>query len=81
MKKNEILWNENGWTVIGNADGEAHTLEVSALAENGKIVEVRVRHADGEEKVLKAKIDAAHTLPMALADFKAAVARGELKLK
>ncbi len=81
MKKNDIIWNPDGWTIVEIADSSAHKLEISALAENGVVIEVRRRHSRGEEEILKKKLDADHTLPMALADFKEAVETGELKLK
>lgn len=79
--KNTVTWNNDGWTVVEEADGNAHKLEISALAENGIVIEVRRRHSHGEEEVLTKKLDDNHTLPMPLADFKKALKKGELKLK
>ncbi len=81
MKKNDIIWNADGWTIVDIADGAAHRLELSALAEGGVVVEVRRRHSRGEEEVLKKKLDDTHTLPMPLADFKKAIENGEIKFK
>lgn len=79
MKK--IEWNENGWTVIQEADPKKHVLEISCLAKDGEVVEVRIRHNDGEEEKLTKKLDDAHTLPMAFEDFKKAITKSEIKFK
>lgn len=79
MKK--IEWNENGWTVIQEADPVKHVLEIACLTENGKVIEVRRRHNDGEEEKLTGKLDDMHSLPMALVFFKKAITKGEIKLK
>jgi len=57
MKK--IEWNENGWTVIQNADSEKHILEISCLTVDGKVVDevkggvkVAVPAKDGQVAVL-----------------------------
>ena len=76
-----IIWNENGWTVLQSADPDKHILEISCLAEDGKVIEVRRRHNDGEEEKLTKKLDDIHTLPMTFADFKTAFTKGEIKLK
>ncbi len=78
MKKNvEIVWNENGWTIIQDADAEKHIVEVSCFAEGGNVTEIRKRHNDGEEEKLKKAIDANHTLPMSIEDFKKALNNNE----
>ena len=79
MKK--IEWNENGWTVIQEADPVKHILEITCRVEDGKVVEVRRRHNDGEEEKLTGKLDETHTLPMAFEFFKKAITKGEIKLK
>lgn len=79
MKK--IIWNENGWTIIQDADPDKHILGISCLTENGKVVEVRKRHNDGEEEKLTKKLDDEHTLPMPLDEFKTAIAKGKIKFK
>ena len=81
MSKFKIDWNENGWTVIQSADPDKHILEISALTEDGKVIEVRRRHNDGEEEKLTRKLDDTHALPMAFEDFKKAITKGEIKLK
>ena len=79
MKKIEL--NANGWTVIQESDPEKHILEITCLTEDGKVVEVRRRHNDGEEEKLKGKLDEDHSLPMAFEDFKKAIVKGEIKFK
>ena len=76
-----IEWRESGWTVIQESDPEKHLLEIACLAEDGKVVEIRKRHNDGEEEKLTKKLDDAHTLPMSLEDFKTALRKKEIKLK
>jgi len=80
MKK-DILWLENGWTNIQEADPVAHTLEISCYAEAGIVTAVLMRHHDGEEQKLTGKLDDEHTLPMPLKDFKKAIAKNKIKLK
>ena len=79
MKK--IEWNKNGWTVIQESDPEKHVLEIAALTEDGKVVEIRRRHNDGEEEKLKGKLDDTYSLPMAFDDFKKAITKGKITLK
>lgn len=81
MKKKEILWNEEGWTVIQEADAEKHVLEVSCKAENGMVTEVRIRHNDGERTKGKALIADKPALPMSFDDFKTAFTKGKLQFK
>ena len=81
IKMKKIEWSKNGWTVIQESDPDKHILEIACLAENGKVVEVRRRHNDGEEEKLTGKLDENHTLPMELEFFKKAVAKGEITLK
>ena len=76
-----IEWNENGWTVIQEADPAKHILEITCLAEDGKVVEIRKRHNDGEEEKLTKKLDDTHTLPIPLAEFKKALSKKEIKFK
>ncbi len=70
MKDYEIVWNENGWTVLQEADAETHTLEIVCRAENGVVTQVRVRHNDGEEAKATALKYGKPCLPLALDDFK-----------
>lgn len=78
MKKAIIDWKENGWTVVQEANAAKHIVEISCLAENGSVVEIRKRHNDGEEEVLKKAINAEYSLPMSLDDFKAVFESGKI---
>lgn len=77
----KIDWKEAGWTTIQEADPVKHILGIMCLTEDGKVVEVRYRHNDGEEERLTGKIDDAHTLPIAFEDFKKAIKKGEIKFR
>lgn len=77
----QIFWNENGWTVCQDADAEKHLLEISCRAENGTVVEVRVRHNDGEETKGTVTKNGKTVLPIALAEFKKLYQKGELEIK
>lgn len=77
----KINWNENGWTVIQEADPVKHILEITCLAEDGIVVEVRKRHNDGEEEKLTQKLDDTYSLPMSLGEFKTALCKKKIKLK
>ena len=81
MKKKDILWNENGWTTVQDADAEKHVLEISCFAKDGTVTEVRVRHNDGEEKKGEVTVDGNKVLPMALKEFKDLYLSGELTIK
>lgn len=69
MKKHNIFWRDNGWTVIREADSKKHLTEISCLCKDSSIIEIRKRHNDGEEEVLKKAIDSKHSLPMSSAEF------------
>ena len=69
MKKKDIVWLENGWTIMQEANAQEHILEISCLAENKSVVEIRKRHNDGEEEIIKSKIDDNYSLPMPLDEF------------
>lgn len=77
----KIEWNENGWTTVQEADAEKHILEVSCRAENGQVVEVRMRHNDGEEKAGIVTLNGENALPMSLKDFKNNFKKGNLDIK
>ena len=81
MKKKKILWKDTGWTVLQEADAAKHVLEISARAEMGKVVEVRIRHNDGEERKGNVYLDGANALPMAFEDFKEKFTAGVLEIK
>ncbi len=80
MKK-KTEWNAYGWTVIQESDPEKHILEIACLTEDGKVVQVRRRHNDGEEEKLTGKLDETYSLPMDFEEFKKAVSKGWLTLK
>ena len=79
MKNTEIVWNENGWTTIQDADSAQHIVGIICFAENGIVTQIRKRHNDGEEEKLTKKIDATHSLPMALEDLKNAFSKNEIQ--
>ncbi len=81
MKKNQIIWNEDGWALIQEADPDKHILEVSYRAENGTVVEVRIRHSRGEQEKGSATIDNKNILPMPLGDFKKAFLKGKIDFR
>lgn len=81
MKKNKIVWNRDGWTVVQDADAAKHQLEISCRAEDGKVVEVRIRHNDGEESKGAALVNGKNILPAPLADFVKAFDEGTLVLR
>ena len=66
----KIKMNQSGWTTISEPDAEKHILGVSARSVAGEVVEVRIRHNDGEEKKGTVTKDGANALPMSLDDFK-----------
>ena len=76
-----IMWLENGWTVIQEADAEKHILEVSCFAKEGVVTEIRKRHNDGEEEKLTGDLGGGLSLPMSLEDFKKAWKKKAVKLK
>lgn len=74
----KIKWKNDGWTVIQEADARKHVLEITCLAENGVVTEIRKRHNDGEEEKLTKAIDSNHPLPMKIDDLKACLKKGEI---
>lgn len=80
MKK-DIIWNDNGWTVVQDADAEKHILEISVRSEVGTVVEIRTRHNDGEVTVGSATVDGKNALPMALDEFKKLLKKGEIEIR
>ena len=81
MKKDYINWNDHGWTTIQDADAEKHIIGISCLTEDGYVTEVRKRHNDGEEEILRKKLDINFSLPMKFEDFKNAIEKGYITLK
>lgn len=80
MEAKEIIWKKDGWTAVRDADAEQHLLGVIARAENGVVVEVRVRHNDGEETKGKVLCNGANALPMDCGKFAELFCNGELKI-
>ncbi len=76
----KIKLTENGWNRVQDADAKKHILEISCRTENGKVVEARIRHNDGEECVAKVTRNGAAALPMDIKEFETAFAAGELKM-
>lgn len=72
MKK-DIIFLDNGWTSIQDADPDKHELEISCYAVDGIITEIRKRHHDGEYEKLTGKIDDKYSLPMPIKDFVKAI--------
>ena len=79
MKKN--AWNKDGWTIVQEADAEKHLLGISCRAEDGVVVEVRIRHNDGEEVKGKALLNGQNILPAPIEDFKKYLENGTLVLR
>lgn len=67
--KESINWEENGWTLVQEADAEEHKLEISCRTENGVVVEVRIRHNDGEENKGTCTKNGVNALPMTTKEF------------
>lgn len=81
MKKKICQIEDNAWTRLQDADAEKHILEISCRAENGKVVEVRVRHNDGEEKKGEIKYDGKPVLPLDIAKFAEYYENGKLEIR
>ncbi len=81
MNVNYIDWKENGWIVIQDADSKKHLLEISCRAENGEIVETRIRHNDGEEAKGNVVYEGKKALPMSVERFKKLYTQGLLEIK
>lgn len=81
MKKKDIIWNNNGWSTLQDADAELHQLEISIRAEEGTVVELIIRHNDGENRPGTASLDGENVLPMPIAKFKELYNKGKLLIK
>ncbi len=77
----QIAWNENGWTVLQDANEEKHILEMSCFCKNGVVTEIRSRHNDGEEEKYTGALKDGYTLPMPLDVFADAFQKGLITLK
>lgn len=72
---------DNGWTTLQEANPEKHVLEISVRAEDGMVVEVRIRHSHGEEVQSKVMFQGAPALPMAINDFQKNFSKGLLEIR
>ena len=81
MKKFVINWKNDGWTTVQEADAKKHELEITIRAEDGRVVEARMRHNDGEEKAAAVTVDGKKILPVALDEFKKLYADGKLEIR
>lgn len=81
MKKSDIIWKNDGWTTVQEADAEKHVLEICCRAEDGLVVEVRIRHNDGEETNGRVLRDGKNVLPISLREFRELYNKGELEIK
>ena len=77
----EIIWKENGWTLLRAADAEKHELGISCFAENGTVTAVNIRHNDGEEQKGTALYKGNNALPLSLAEFKKLYLKGDLDIR
>ena len=80
-KKNDIIWNNDGWTVVQESDPDKHILTINVRAENGTIVEVRTRHTRGEEVKGTVTLDGKDVLPISIEEFKKLFEAGKLEIK
>ena len=77
-----MIWNENGWNVLQEADPEKHVLEMGCFCKDGIVTEIRCRHNDGEEEIkYTGALKDGYSLPMPLTEFAEAFKKGYIKLK
>ena len=69
MKNSAVTMKKDGWTTVQEADAKKHILEISCRAENGSVVEVRIRHNDGEETKGAVLCDGKNALPISIEEF------------
>lgn len=81
MKKQPIVWKQEGWTSIQNADAQKHLLEITCRAENGIVVEVRIRHNDGENEKGQVLFEGNPALPMGISKFAELYESGKLEIR
>ncbi len=81
MKKLIIKWNENGWTRMQDGDPAKHQMEINCRAENGTVVEVRIRHSRGEEQKGIVTVAGKEILPLPLEEFKALYKKDALEFR
>ena len=81
MKNSAVTIKKDGWTTIQEADAKKHILEISCRAENGSVVEVRIRHNDGEEAKGSVTCDGKGVLPISIEEFCELFNSGKLVIK
>ena len=81
MRKPEIDWKSDGWTAMQDADAEKHLLEITCRAEAGVVVEIRIRHNDGENAKGKATLNGENILPMPIREFAELYTKGALEIR
>ena len=74
----KFVWNENGWNTLQEADASKHILEINCRTEAGNVVEVRIRHNDGEEVASNVKVNGEPALPMDIKTFEKYFNKSEL---
>ena len=77
----KIDWNKDGWTLIQEADAERHQLEICCRTEGDNVVEVRIRHAHGDEAKGSCTKDGKNALPMTKKEFEKAFNKLELTIR
>ncbi len=78
---NRTKWNPDGWTTVQEADPAKHMAGISCRAEDGKVVEVRMRHSRGEESAAVVTCDGKDVLPISLDEFKTLYKQGKLDIR
>ncbi len=81
MKKSEIFWKNDGWTTVQEVDAKKHLIGIDCRADDGSIVEVRIRHNDGEEAKGKIMLDGKNILPISIDEFNKLYAEGKLEIR
>ena len=76
----KVVLVDNAWNNLQDADAVKHILGITARTEGGKVVEVRVRHNDGEEFKAKVSMDGEPVLPMDMKEFEKAFAKKKLDI-
>lgn len=77
---NEIEWNKDAWTMIQEADAERHKIEICCRTEGDMVVEVRIRHWDGNEEKGTCTKNGENALPMPIKAFEKAFNNLELDI-
>ena len=76
-----IKWKKDGWTEVQKADAKKHVLEIMCRTENDSVVELRVRHNDGEEKKGEVYLNGEKALPLTISEFEKLFKAGKLDIK